>query len=364
MLEVRLRHRFGGFTLDAGFAVPQGITVLFGRSGSGKTTIVNAVAGLLRPEAGRVAMGKTILTDVEARVWVPPHKRRIGYIFQEGRLFPHLNVRQNLRYGAWFAPKDAPREDMGRVVEMLGIGPLLDRRTGALSGGEKQRVAIGRALLSAPQLILADEPLAALDEARKAEILPYFERLRDEVTIPILYVSHSASEVARLATTVVALEAGRVIAQGRAAEVLGDPAVLPTGAREAGAVLTARVARHHDDGLTELDAGGVALFLPRLPQGPGASVRVRIAAHDVILAQEAPRGLSALNILPGVVAEIRAGEGPGALVALDTQAGRVLARITRRSVAALGLEPGASVHAVLKSVAVAPADVGGPRGAT
>ena len=364
MLEVRLKHRFGGFTLDAEFAAPQGITVLFGRSGSGKTSIVNAVAGLLRPEAGRIAMGDTILTDTAARQWLPPHKRRIGYIFQEGRLFPHLSVRQNLRYGAWFAPKGAPREDMGRVVEMLGIGPLLDRRPGALSGGEKQRVAIGRALLSAPRLILADEPLAALDEARKADILPYFERLRDEVAIPILYVSHAASEVARLATTIVALEAGRVIAAGPAAEVLGDPAVLPTGAREAGAVLMARVVRHHADGLTEIEAGGIALFLPRLRREAGVNLRVRIAAHDVILSRAAPDGLSALNILPGVVAEIRAGEGPGALVALDTPAGRVLARITRRSVAALALEPGVSVHAVLKSVAVAPADVGAAHGAT
>lgn len=363
MLEVRLRHGFGAFALDATFQAPPGITVLFGRSGSGKTTIVNAVAGLLRPQSGRIAIGDTVLSDTDRRRWVPPHKRRIGYIFQEGRLFPHLTVRQNLSYGAWFAPKDAPREDLGRVVEMLGIGPLLDRRPGALSGGEKSRVAIGRALLCAPRLILADEPLAALDEARKQEILPYFERLRDEVEVPILYVSHSASEVARLATTIVALDGGRVIAQGPAAEVLGNPAVLPAGAREAGAVLTARIACHHDDGLTELDAGGVALFLPRLAQGVGATVRVRITAHDVILSREAPRGLSALNILPGAVAEIRTGEGPGALVALDTPAGRVLARVTRRSLAALDLSPGVAVHAVVKSVAVAPLDVGGRAGA-
>lgn len=358
MLAVRLNHGFGGFTLDAAFEAPQGITVLFGRSGSGKTTIVNAVAGLLRPEAGRIVVGDLVLSDSAARLWLPPHKRRIGYIFQEGRLFPHLSVRQNLRYGAWFAPRGAPREDMGRVVEMLGIGPLLDRRPGALSGGEKQRVAIGRALLSAPRLILADEPLAALDEARKAEILPYFERLRDEVAVPILYVSHSASEVARLATTVVALEAGRVIAQGPATEVMGNPAVLPAGAREAGAMLTARIARHHDDGLTELDAGGVPLFLPRLSRAVGAEVRVRVAAHDVILSRGRPEGLSALNILPGVIREIRPGDGPGAIVALDTPAGRLLARITRRSAQTLGLSPGASIHAVVKTVAVAPGDIG------
>ncbi|MEE4119896.1 MAG: molybdenum ABC transporter ATP-binding protein [Paracoccaceae bacterium] len=361
MLKVAVRHAFAGFTLDATFRAPPGVTVLFGRSGSGKTTIVNAVAGLLMPDAGRIASGDWTLLDTDAGVRLPPHRRRLGYIFQEGRLFPHLTVRQNLRYGAWFAPRGAPREDMGRVVDLLGIGHLLDRRPGALSGGEKQRVAIGRALLSAPRLILADEPLAALDEARKAEILPYFERLRDEVAVPILYVSHSASEVARLATTVVAMDAGRVVAQGPAAEVLGDPSVLPAGAREAGAVLTARVVRHHDDGLCELDAAGMPLFLPRAAQAPGAVLRVRIAAHDVILSRSRPEGLSALNILPGVVHDVRPGAGPGAIVALDTKAGRVLARITRRSADAMGLAPGQTCHAIVKSVSVAPEDVGGAR---
>jgi len=222
MLRIAVRHAFETFTLDVDFEAPPGITVLFGRSGSGKTTIINAVAGLLMPDAGRITVGDLTLLDTARGVRLPPHHRRLGYIFQEGRLFPHLTVRQNLKYGAWFAPKGAPREDIGRVVELLGIGHLLERRPGALSGGEKQRVSIGRAVLSAPRLILADEPLAALDDARKAEILPYFERLRDEVSVPILYVSHAASEVARLATNVVGLDAGRVIRQGSAAEVLGD----------------------------------------------------------------------------------------------------------------------------------------------
>lgn len=359
MLDVAVRHAFAGFTLDASFSAPPGVTVLFGRSGSGKTTVVNAVAGLLMPDEGRVAAGDWVLLDTARNVRLKPHRRRLGYIFQEGRLFPHLTVKQNLAYGGWFAPKGAAREDMGRVVELLGVGHLLGRRPGALSGGEKQRVAIGRALLSAPRLILADEPLAALDEARKAEIMPYFERLRDEVNIPILYVSHSASEVARLATTVIALDAGRVVAQGPAAEVLGDPAVLPAGAREAGAVLTATVVVHHADGLTELDAGGLPLFLPHVAQAPGGVLRVRIAAHDVILSRSRPEGLSALNILPGVVRDVRPGEGPGAIVALDTAAGRVLARITRRSAAALELAPGVEAHAVIKTVSVAPSDIGG-----
>jgi molybdate transport system ATP-binding protein len=358
-LSVAVRQSFGDFALDAAFEAPKGITVLFGRSGSGKTTVVNAVAGLLKPQAGRIAVDGHVLLDTTRRVFLPPHRRRIGYVFQEGRLFPHLTVRQNLTYGRWFAPKEAPREDVGRVVEMLGIGPLLDRRPGALAGGEKQRVAIGRALLSAPEIILADEPLAALDEARRAEILPYFERLRDEIEVPILYVSHSAAEVARLATTVVALEAGRVTKSGPAAEVLGDPAVTPLGAREAGAILETRVAAHHEDGLTELAAGTDRLFLPRLPQPIGAPVRVRIAAHDVMLSVPRPVGLSALNILPATVAEIRTGDGPGAIVSLDTSAGRLLARITRRSATALGLSPGTACHAVIKTVAVAPENVGG-----
>jgi molybdate transport system ATP-binding protein len=357
-LSVWIRHSFPGFALDAAFEAPDGITVLFGRSGCGKTTVVNAVAGLFRPDEGRITVDGRCLLDTARGIAVPPHRRRLGCIFQEGRLFPHLTVRQNLRYGAWFAPRDAGRDEFGRVVELLGIGHLLDRRPGALSGGEKQRVAIGRALLARPALILADEPLAALDDARKAEILPYFERLRDDGAVPILYVTHAVSEVARLATTVVALEAGRVVGQGPVAEVLGDPSVLPAGTREAGAVLEATIAAHHADGLTELRAGGQPLLLPQLSQAVGTTLRVRIAAHDVILSRRRPEGLSALNILAGTVHEVRAGEGPGAIVALDTAAGRVLARITRRSALALGLEPGMTAHAVIKSVSVAPGDIG------
>jgi molybdate transport system ATP-binding protein len=357
-LDIALRHERADFVLDAAFGAPPGLTALFGRSGSGKTTVVNAVSGLLTPDAGRIAAEDRVLLDTARGIDLPPHRRRLGYIFQEGRLFPHLTVRQNLRYGAWFAPKNAPREDPDKVVALLGIGHLLDRRPGGLSGGEKQRVAIGRALLSAPRLILADEPLAALDEARKGEILPYFERLRDEVSVPILYVSHSASEVARLATTVVALDAGRVIRQGPAAEVLSDPTVLPAGAREAGAVLSARVTAHHADGLTELDAGGQPLFLPRIAQAPGQTVRVRIAAHDVILSRGRPEGLSALNVLQGTVRDLRPGHGPGTLVSIATAAGPLLARVTRRSAQALDLEPGTPVHAVVKTVSVAPADIG------
>ncbi|NDV88256.1 molybdenum ABC transporter ATP-binding protein [Aurantimonas aggregata] len=356
-LSVAIRHRFGAFSLDVAFEAPKGVTVLYGRSGSGKTTLVNAVAGLLRPDAGRVSADDWLLFDTAARHWLAPHRRRIGYIFQEGRLFPHLSVRQNLAYGRRFAPKAAPREDPARVIDMLGIGHLLDRRPAMLSGGEKQRVAIGRALLSAPRLILADEPLASLDDQRKAEILPYFERLRDEVAIPILYVSHSASEVARLATTVVALGHGRVTAVGTAQDVLGDPQQV-LGIRDAASLLTGRVVAHHDVGLSELATAGGALFLPRVAGSIGTRLRVRIAAQDVILSRARPEGLSALNILKGHVDHVRPGQGPGAMVALRLGDETLLARITQRSASAMDLQPGETCHAILKTVAVAPEDVG------
>ncbi|RBW52365.1 molybdenum ABC transporter ATP-binding protein [Ruegeria sp. A3M17] len=358
-LSVRLQHDLPDLKLDLSFDAPPGVTVLFGRSGSGKTTIVNAVAGLVKPMAGRVAVDGWELFDTAQGLWLPPHKRRLGYIFQEGRLFPHLTVRQNLFYGKWFAPKESRRENPDKVIEMLGIGHLLNRRPSGLSGGEKQRVAIGRALLASPRLILADEPLAALDDARKAEILPYFERLRDEVSVPILYVTHSAAEVARLATSVVALQEGKVLRHGPASDVLADPSVAPAGVRAVGAVLQVRVVKHHSDGLTELDAGGSPLFLPRIPLQIAEELRIRIPAQEVILSSKRPEGLSALNVLEGTVDTIRAGEGPGAIVSVRTPAGSVLARVTRRSVEALGLEPGKPCFAVIKTVALAPQDVGG-----
>ncbi|MGF1444835.1 MAG: molybdenum ABC transporter ATP-binding protein [Pikeienuella sp.] len=357
-LSVRLSHTRPGFALDVDFVAPPGVTVLFGRSGSGKTTIVNAVAGLLTPQSGRIALGPRVLLDTETGIALAPHKRRLGVVFQEGRLFPHLTVRQNLLYGRWFAPRGLARGEIDRIVEMLGLGALLGRRPAGLSGGERSRVAIGRALLCNPSMLLADEPLAALDDARKAEILPYFERLRDEANVPILYVSHAAAEVARLATTVVALEAGRVRRQGPAAEVLADPMVTPTGVRAAGAVITATVSAHHADGLTELTTGDARLFLPRIRQAPGEVIRVRIPAQEVILSRQPPQGLSALNILEGQVVQLRHGAGPGALVTLQTSAGRILARITGRSATALGLAPGVRCHAVIKTLAIAPEDVG------
>ncbi|MBO9478202.1 molybdenum ABC transporter ATP-binding protein [Shimia sp. R11_0] len=357
-ISVHIQQQYSGFDLDVAFDVPKGLTVLFGRSGSGKTSVINAVAGLNRACQGRIEVDGQVLSDTAAGLWVPAHKRALGYVFQEGRLFPHMTVRQNLLYGHRVARGRPEIASFEQVVDLLGIGTVLARRPADLSGGEKQRVAIARALLARPRLILADEPLAALDAPRKAEILPYFERLRDEFSLPILYVTHSMAEVARLATTVVALTNGKVERVGTAADLLSDPSFTPLGPREVGAVLDAKVACHHADGLTELNANGVALLLPKLAQDVGKPVRVRVAAQDVILSREVPTGLSALNIVAGQVCSVRSGGGPGAIVALKTAAGRILARVTRRSATALGLVEGTCCYAVIKSVSVAPQDIG------
>ena len=357
-LSVALTHRFAGFSLDLAFEAPAGVTALFGRSGSGKSTVINAVAGLLAPDQGRVSTGGAVLLDTAAGINLPPHRRHIGCVFQEARLFPHLTVRQNLGYGRWFSSAQSG-VGFSRIVEMLDIAALLDRRPATLSGGEKQRVAIGRALLANPRILLMDEPLAALDDARKAEILPYIELLRDTTAIPILYVSHSLSEVGRLASSIVVLDAGRILRAGPVAEVLSDPAaVTALGLRDAGSVINAVLAGHDCDGLTRLQTSAGPIWLPRVDAAIGANVRVRIAAQDVILSRSRPQGLSALNILPATVTALRLGEGPGALVQMQVGSDLLLARITRRSATNLALTEGTTVFVVLKSVAVAPDDVG------
>ena len=356
MLSVAIGHAFPGFALDIAFQAPDGVTALFGGSGSGKTTIVNAVAGLMRPDRGRIEADGLVLSDSATGRFLPPHRRGVGYVFQDARLFPHLTVRQNLLYGRWFNRRAGA--DHARIVEMLGIGPLQERRPGALSGGERQRVALGRAILSNPRILLMDEPLAALDEARKAEILPYLERLRDEVRLPILYVSHAPAEVARLATTIVLIDSGRVVAAGPAPAILSDPATAPVfGLREAGAILTARVAAQDEDGLTRLDGAAGPLWLSRIGAAPGTPLRLRILAQDVMIALDRPAGISALNVLPATVRDLTPAEG-GVLVRLDAGGEVLLARITRRSAAALDLRPGKPVHAVLKAVSVAPGSIG------
>jgi molybdate transport system ATP-binding protein len=359
-IEIAIRHRFAAFEVVIDFAAPGGVTALFGRSGAGKTTVVNAVAGLFRPAHGRIVVGGETLMDTEARLFVPTHRRRVGYVFQDARLFPHLTVRQNLVFGRWFRGGGARTADFDRIVDLLGIEMLLERRPGTLSGGERQRVAIGRALLSEPRLLLMDEPLAALDEARKAEILPYIERLRDTFDMPILYVSHAVEEVARLATTIVALNDGRVARQGSAGQVLADPDAFPMlGRQEAGSILTATVARHDTgDGLTELAFSGGRLTTPLIDAAPGTHLRVRIRARDIILALKPPEATSALNILPAVVQRLGRTEGPIVDIAIRCGEEDLLARITRRSLERLALRPGTPCYAILKSIAVARRDVG------
>jgi molybdate transport system ATP-binding protein len=350
-LEIRLSHAFPGFGLEIDLSAPAGLTCLFGRSGSGKTTIINAVAGLLRPDRAEIRLDGLALHDLA------PHRRRVGYVFQDARLFPHLTVAQNLTYAARIR-RQTPRA-FDRVVALLGVGGLLDRRPAPLSGGERQRVAIGRALLSDPRLLLMDEPLAALDDARKAEILPYIEALRDQFGLPILYVSHSLAEVARLATSIAVIEAGRLVAFGPAARLLSDPETAPLlGLRDAGAILTARIAAQDADGLTRLETGAGPLWLPQVTGEVGRSLRVRITAQDVMLSLTRPEGLSALNVLPATIRQVRTGAGPGALVQLDLGGQDLLARVTRRSADALGLQPGMQLFAVVKSVSVAQGDVG------
>jgi molybdate transport system ATP-binding protein len=356
MLEIDIAHRLGQFDLDVHFRSGRGLTALFGRSGAGKTSIVNAIAGLIRPERGRIVVDGSVLLDTEHGICAPAHRRRVGYIFQEGRLFPHLTVRQNLSFGRWFA---AARERPGTakfadVVDLLGIGGLLDRRPGGLSGGEKQRVAIGRALLASPRLLLMDEPLASLDGRRKEEILPYLERLRDRSSLPIVYVSHSVTEVTRLATTIVLISDGRVRAAGPVQEVMGRAELYPLAGRfEAGAVLAARVAAH--DGrwqLTELAGSFGKLVVPRLEAPVGTALQVRIRARDVILAAAAPHGISALNVLAARVEQLVPIEESALEVQLRLGGERLLARVTRRSGEALGLAPGRKVVAVIKTIAV------------
>jgi molybdate transport system ATP-binding protein len=353
-LEVDVEARLGRFELAARFAAGPGITALFGRSGSGKTSIVNMIAGLLRPARGRIAVDGETLFDAAAGIDVPASRRRAGYVFQDGRLFPHLTVRRNLLYGSFFAPRPARFACFDDVVALLGLDRLLDRRPSALSGGEKQRVAIGRALLASPRFLLMDEPLASLDAGRKGEILPYIEQLRDRMGLPILYVSHSIGEVARLADTVIVLSDGRVAAAGPPDEVMTRLDLRPlTGRYEAGTVLEARLEGHDEGfGLSLLRlAGGQALHVPRVELALGAKLRVRIRARDVALAASMPERISILNRLRAIVREVAAEEGPIGEVRLDVDGQPLLARVTRRSVEELGIVPGAAVVALVKSIA-------------
>jgi molybdate transport system ATP-binding protein len=288
--------------------------------------------------------------NTKAGVFIPPQQRRTGYVFQDARLFPHMNVADNLRFGWRRAPGRIGEDEISRIVSLLGLDHLLARAPKALSGGEKSRVALGRALLSSPDILLLDEPLAALDAARRSEILPYLERLRDETMLPMIYVSHAVDEVARIADEIVVIRDGRVEAQGSVFDLLTK---VDGGIAALGAVLDARVEAHRaEEGLSVLAFDGGQLIVPQIARDVGRRVRLRVRAEDILLAREEPHAISANNILPAVVSAIRAGDGAQADVQIACGPARLVARITRASAARLALAPGVPVFAVIKSVIV------------
>ena len=353
MIDLSIRKQLGEFGLDVSFSVPeQGLTALFGRSGVGKTSVIAAIAGLLRPDEGHIRVSGRTLFDSISGENVPVHRRRVGYVFQEGRLFPHLSVRDNLLYGHRRSPVANRPIALDEILELLGIAALLGRRPRDLSGGEKQRVAIGRALLAQPAVLLMDEPLASLDAPRKREILPYLERLRDELRVPIVYVSHAIEEVVRLANLVVVLDSGRVAAAGTP-EVLGERLDLRPllGEFESGAVVDAFMESHDAVfDLSTLAFDGGRLRVPGNAGASGAKVRVRVRARDVSLATQKPVDISVQNIFEGSVEQVA--EEPGAYAELKLRVGntRFLSRVTRESVSRLGLRTGSRVFLLVKSV--------------
>ncbi len=352
MIDVELSQRLGDFRLEVAFRAEAPIVGLFGRSGSGKTSLVNALAGISHPQRGRVVVNGATLFDSERGIDLPPERRRLGYVFQDDLLFPHLDVEANLLYGFHRAPRAERMIEPAHVIELLGLREFLQRLPDALSGGEKQRVAIGRALLAQPRLLLMDEPLASLDVQRRDEVLRYIELLRDDLSIPIVYVSHSVAEVTRLADTVVLLSEGKAIAVGDIDEVMTRLDLRPqTGRYEAGAVIDTVVAAH-DPGyeLTTLRFTGGDLLVPSVEGLVGERIRVRIRARDVSLALARPVATSIVNVLEGEVAAFSAEDGPIVDVRLRVGEASLLARITRRSRDQMALSEGQRVYALIKAV--------------
>lgn len=344
--EVAICHRQGAFTLDVAFsAASTGVTALFGPSGAGKTSIVRVLAGLTRPAQGRVVLEDRTVLDTEKGIFVPPEKRRVGLMFQDARLFPHMSVKRNLLFGWRRSAVPADQAEIARTITLLGLEPLLNRAPRFLSGGEKSRVALGRALLASPDILLLDEPLASLDAARRSEILPWLERLRDIARIPIFYVSHSLDEVARLADRVVLLEAGRVKAEGSVFDLLAGLGV----ERPLGAVLDA-VVTGEQDGLGVLAFDGGTLFVPAAGP-PGKHLRARIGADEILIAREMPHAISANNVLPVIISEVKV-EGPRAEIVMRCGAAKLVARVTPASVRRLNLTRKLNVFAIIKSVIV------------
>lgn len=352
IIEARFRIDRRDFVLDVDLAIPaRGVTAVFGPSGCGKTTLLHAIAGLEYCRNGFLKVGEMLWQD--GNRFVPPHKRPLGYVFQEASLFAHLSVQGNLEYGVKRVPEAARKVSMGKAIELLGIGHLLERRADQLSGGERQRVAIARALAVSPRILLMDEPLAALDLARKQEIMPYLESLHDELDIPVVYVSHSPDEVARLADHLVLLEAGQIKAAGAIGEMLTRLDLPLAHGDDAEALIEAVVAGHDDDyDLTHLDFLGGRFTVTRKALPVGHSVRLRVAARDVSLTLEHQSGTSILNIFPVTIEEVIPEGGAQVMVRLLAGGVPILSRVTRKSAALLELKHGKSVYAQAKSVAL------------
>lgn len=360
MIDVDIEQRLGAFHLEAKFAAEAPIVGLFGRSGAGKTSVVNAIAGVAKPLRGAIHVDGKCLFDGVRRIDLRPEARRIGYVFQDALLFPHLDVTANLRYGQRLRRPAERFIDERKVIDLLGLGELLSRRPATLSGGERQRVAIGRALLAQPRMLLLDEPLAALDVPRKREILDYIERLRDELRIPMVYVSHSVPEISRLADTVVVLSEGRCVAVGGVEAVIGrmDLAML-AGRDEASSIIDTRVARHDASAqLTTLAFTGGELVVPALHAAIGERVRARIHARDVSLSLRRPDAISILNVLPARVSAIGRAAGGSVDVELALGAVSLTARITRHSLHALVIREGQALYALVKAVSLDSPSVG------
>lgn len=353
MIELQYRVERSAFTLDVDLELPrQGITGVFGVSGAGKTTLLRCIAGLEQASAGRLVVAGHVWEDARSGVSLPVQQRNIGYVFQEPRLFGHLSVRANIEYGSKRRGGNGSA-DFQHVVELLGLDALLDRQPAALSGGEAQRVAIARALLCSPELVLMDEPLAALDSARRNDILPFLDRLHAEAQIPIIYVSHNIDEVSRLCDHLVVMEAGRVSASGPLQKVLVELDIPVLGGSNAGSVIDGTVENYdRDDHLACLAFSGGRLWVPGDVGPAGANLRLRIQASDVSLCRSRPEHSTILNILPVDVEVIQAGDGASMLVRLRIGDDRIVARVTRRSIRELDLREGETLFAQIKSVAV------------
>jgi molybdate transport system ATP-binding protein len=356
-----LQLSYPGFDLSVSLRLPgAGVSVLLGPSGCGKTTVLRALAGLEHAR-GRVSLNGNVWQDdaVGPRAFVPTHQRPIGYVFQEASLFPHLSVSGNLDYGRRRIQREQQRISLDDAVALLGIGHLLDRRPDRLSGGERQRVAIARALLTSPQLLLMDEPLSALDAERKAEILPYLERLNAQARVPVVYVTHALDEAARLADHLVLMDAGKVRASGPAADMFSRLDLPLSQLDEASAVLDATVASHDPAyGQSRLDVGTQTMWVGLTPAPVGQRVRIRVMARDVSVTLSRASDSSVLNILPATIDSVRDDGRDTVTLSLrlvtagDTPGGLILARLTRRSHEALRLSVGQQVYAQIKGAAL------------